>query len=178
MPRSAKIKALHSISKIQCINDDDCDSNYENVKCYTPKSRGRKIESRVIKNIMTSCCNAKIMAARVNQTVYDGICSKCEKKIQIKSTSQQIADTKVCITQPSLIGTITSPVSIYKFTLKAGKISRFTIFSPIIKNKAPYYRQVSSDPWNNPILQPTENTIVKSGCISIARRLFDDLEFL
>lgn len=182
LSRRAKDHALQNICNYNTSFDDHVvvssddittkDSDYS--EPMTPKSLGKLIEKKVIDFMPTSCCGARIKAAKPNQIVYDGKCSQCLKKIQIKSTSLSYKSNQVCVTKPSKNGTLNSPVSIYKFQIHNGKIckKRSKIFSPDYKTKTHHYIHIRDDRWGNPIIEPSAGTVVKSIPKNVIRKIF------
>lgn len=125
-----------------------------------PQQLGFRIEALVIEHFETTCCGVKMIAAKRNQTVYDATCSKCAKKIQIKST--RLNYNGIRITKPSTIGTCNSPVSIYKFQVKDNKIvhNKSTIYTPQKIHNKSHYKIVKTDKWGT-IIEPLKTTQTK-----------------
>lgn len=125
-----------------------------------PQRLGFIIEGLVIEHFNTTCCNVKMIPAKRNQTVFDATCSKCSKKIQIKTT--KLNYNGIRITKPSTVGTCNSPVSIYKFQIKDNKIvhNKSTIYTPPKIHNKSHYRIVRTDKWGT-VIEPLKTTQIK-----------------
>ena len=146
----------------------------------TPKTRGFKAEAIVIENMKTTCCCAKIKPAKTNQKKIDGRCSNCNKGIQIKTTNQKHGLKRVCVTKASGLDTCEgSPVSIYKFFICEERVceKRSRVFSPNSLKTGTYYSHVKDNLWGQPILEPTNETIIKRMPFNIVEKLNEELYF-
>lgn len=137
---------------------------------------GLKIESLVISLMLTTCCNAKMIAAKRNQKIFDCTCFQCGKKIQIKTTSLNYRDC-ARVTTASIQGTCNSPVSIYKFQIKNNKITKKSVvYTPNKSINGQHYILTKQDTWGG-IVRPCKTTSIKRPDFITIKKINRQLKF-
>lgn len=139
------------------MDDETKDPTYEPPK-LTPRKRGMRIEY-LIGQTKSHCCGAILRAERVNNPVTDFRCQKCDRGIQVKSTTQWSEPNYVVVTRASEKNTCDNPITFYKVLIKDDELY-MKIFSPR-KDQQVYYRKVKLNRWKQPVLSLGNGRITK-----------------
>jgi len=157
----------HRNCKNHCVDTeeyDQSDNDYIQPKSPLKATRlGFEIEALVISLMMTTCCDSRMIPAKVNQKVFDAVCSNCNNCVRV--------------TGPSIVGTCDSPVSIYKFQIKNNRITnKSIIYTPNKTIKGKHYSLVKQDKWGG-IVKPTITTKIKKPDVKIINKINRQLTF-
>lgn len=141
----------------------------------TPRTKGRKFESRLISVLKCKYCTKSYEGAKMNQPVYDcfHVCTGGRtRKLQIKHTISDKYPGQVVVTKPSEHGTCMSPIKIIK-GVQTARGTSMRVFSPDTKQKHPfYYEKMTTDRWGKPVLELTYGTIKKVKKINFSKDIY------